>query len=323
MGSPKIAIGIVSYERADLTRRCIASVKACTPEGSYRIFLIDNGSRSAEAVAFLDSCLRAQDISLRILDKNHGPAYARNIILEMIGSSCPVVAFFDNDIVCLPGWAEAGLKGIDEGADLIQPKLLAGDGRTVERGPTRPRENPLAANPRYVGIGFAQTDPAVNKPGDAVIVGGTGIIRREVFDRIGRYDDRLHVGEDFDLSCRARDAGFSLRYVPDCVLIHDHVFELAYDQERGKAEKYLMAHVFYWRKHGKAILSPQYLHWYAWLHFHHEPMYMPAGSRWSSLGRRLRRRAARAVLMLCNQDHWVSSSAADGATERLAARLGI
>jgi GT2 family glycosyltransferase len=318
-----MAIGIVSYERADLTRRCVDSVRACTPEGTYRIFLVDNASRSAEAIAYLDSCRGDKEISLRILKKNHGPSYARNVILEMIGTSCKSVAFFDNDIVCLPGWSEAALKALDKGADLIQPKLLSGDGRTIERGPTELRKDSLAANPKYVGVGLAQTDPSVNTPADAVIVGGTGVIRRAIFDRIGGYDDQLHIGEDFDLSCRARKAGFSLRYAPDCVLIHDHVFQLTYEQERGKVEKYLTAHVFYWRKHGKAILSPQYLHWYGWLHFSHEPMYMPATNRWSSLGRRLRRRVARVALMLCHHDHWTSSSAADIATERLAAKLGV
>lgn len=319
----KIAIGIVSYERGELTRRCIESIRACTPEGTYHIYLVDNGSQSSDARVMLDWCRDGSDMTVRTLDKNYGPSYARNIILEMIEADFSIVAFFDNDIVCLPGWSNAAWRAVENGADLIQPKLLNGDGHTVERGPTKVRDNPLAANPHYLGIGLESADPIVNNPAEAVIVGTASIIRREVFDRIGEYDNRLHIGEDFDHSYRARAAGFSLRYVPDCVLIHDHGFDFTYDQERGRVVKYLNAHVFFWRKHHKALLSPQYVCWYSWLHFHNEPMYMESKNKWRTAHRRILRRFARSVCMFRYPDGWQSHSAANVATERLAAKLGV
>jgi GT2 family glycosyltransferase len=241
----------------------------------------------------------------------------------MIGRNSPLVAFFDNDIVALPGWDEAALRAIEHGSDLIQPKLLNNDGHTVERGPTIPRDNPLSANPEYLGIGMDSSADEVNNPSEAAIVGGTSVIRRNVFDRIGYYDDLLHIGEDFDYSYRARLAGFALSYVPDCVLIHDHGFDFSYDQERGKVEKYLRSHVFFWRKHQKALLSPQYLAWYSWLHFNNEPMYMPQQKRWKTMQRRLRRRFIRKWCMASHQNAWYSVNEANRATENLAKRLAI
>jgi GT2 family glycosyltransferase len=318
-----IAIGIVSFERGELTRRCIDSIRACTCHGTYHIFLVDNGSQTSSAKEALNWCQAFDDISVRVLDNNYGPAYARNIILEMIGANYSVVAFFDNDIVALLGWSEAALRAIEQGADLIQPKLLSSDGHTVERGPTQSRDNPLFANPEYMGIGLDASAPEVTTPSEAAIVGGTSVIRQSVFDRIGWYDDRLHIGEDFDYSYRARAAGFALRYVPDCVLIHDHRFDFSYDQERGQVEKYLRAHVFFWRKHQRALLSPQYLCWYGWLYFNHEPMYMPQQNKWKTIHRRLRRRLIRRWCMTHYQNAWHSADEAHKVTETLANRVGL
>jgi GT2 family glycosyltransferase len=318
-----IAIGIVSFERGDLTRRCIDSIRSCTCHGTYHIFLVDNRSQTASAKEVLNWCRIHDDISVRILESNYGPSYARNIIIEMIGANYPMVAFFDNDIVALPSWSEAALRAIEHGADLIQPKLLNADGYTVERGPTIPRDNPLSANPEFLGIGMDSSDQTVNTPSEAAIVGTASIIRREVFDRIGGYDDRLHIGEDFDHSYRAKKAGFVLRYIPDCALIHDHGFDFEYDQIRGSVEKYLRSHVFFWRKHQRALLSPQYLCWYGWLYFNNEPMYMPQQNKWKTMHRRLRRRLMMKWCMTHYQNAWNSVDEANKATEVLAMRLGL
>jgi GT2 family glycosyltransferase len=319
----QVAIGVVSYERAEVTRRCIESIASCTPAGRYHLYLVDNGSHSADAEKLLQWCQPQPEITVQVLDTNYGPAHARNCILQMIGTSADVIIFLDNDITALEGWLQAGLAALEAGADLVQPKLLQRDGRTVERGPTRVRADSLAANPEYLGIGLDTDDPLVNVAGGAAIVGGTCVVRRLVFELIGGYDVQLHIGEDFDLCYRARAAGLRLRYAPECALIHDHGFDLAYDQERGRLEKYLTAHVVFWRKHQKALLSPRYLHWYAWLQAHGEPMYMPLTQRWRTVARRLRRRWVRRWCMMRYPNHWRSLDRAEAATQTLAQRLGM
>ncbi len=289
----------------------------------YRIFLVDNGSPDAATRALLDRLDGSADIELFRLDENFGPARGRNIALAAMPAEFRYVATLDNDIVALPGWDRAALRAFESGADLIQPKLLEADGRTLERGPNRPNQSPLAANPAFFGRGLASEEPEVNRLEDAEIVGGTAIVKREVFDRIGLLDERLHIAEDFDFSFRARAAGFTLRYVPDCTLIHDHGFDFAYDQERGQTEKYLVAHVVFWRKWRKALLSPAYLAWYGWLHRHHEPMYLPANQRWIIAHRRLRRRLVRKWIMSRRANVWDTAEAAERETAAWARYLGM
>ena len=49
----QVAIGVVSFERAKVTRHCIEAIAACTPADRYRLYLVDNGSRSADVVQLL------------------------------------------------------------------------------------------------------------------------------------------------------------------------------------------------------------------------------------------------------------------------------
>ena len=317
----KFAIVIISYQRAALTERCIDSVRATTTL-PYRLFLVDNGSTDAATLALLDRLEGSRDIELFRLACNHGPAAGRNVALAAIPPEFGYVAMLDNDIVALPGWDHAAARAFAAGADLIQPKLLQADGLTLERGPNRANRSPLAANPEFIGCGRSANQPDLNLAEAAAIVGGTGIVKRDVFSQVGLFDERLHVAEDFDLSFRAGTAGFSLRYVPDCTLIHDHCFDFGYDQERGRPEKYLVAHVVVWRRWQKAVLSPAYLAWYGWLHRHQEPMYLPATQFWGIIHRRLRRRLVRKWIMSRHANDWTSTGSADRATEALARGFG-
>jgi GT2 family glycosyltransferase len=46
-------------------------------------------------------------------------------------------------------------------------------------------------------------------------------VRRDVFDRIGGFDESFRYGSDADFTWRANDAGLRVRYVPDAVVTHD------------------------------------------------------------------------------------------------------
>lgn len=322
MNPEPIALCIVAYQRGDVTERCIDSVRRSAAH-PYHIFLVDNASTERTACDLIDRLTQDPDIDVFRSTRNLGPSHGRNVALTSIPARFPYVALLDNDIVALPGWDLAAIAALKAGADLIQPKLLEADGRTLERGPNRPNQSPFAANPAFIGRRLPADAPEVNGDEEACIVGGTSIIKRSVFDKIGLFDERLHIGEDFDFSFRARAAGFSLRYAPNCTLIHDHGFDLAYDQVRGETIKYLSSHVIIWRRWRKAVLSPAYLAWYAWLHRHDEPMYLPQHPRWRIMHRRLLRRAAMHWIMSRYPNAWVCEEDAELATESLARRLGM
>ncbi len=57
--------------------------------------------------------------------------------------------------------------------------------------------------------------------GTSFVTGCSMMIRKSVFDRIGMLDDRYYLYlEDLDFCLRAKESGFSLRYVPSSILWH-------------------------------------------------------------------------------------------------------
>ena len=316
------AIGIISFERGLLTERCVESIQTVSTH-PYHIFLVDNGSKDRYTQNILNKFETYNNLTLIRLEKNYGPSYARNVILKIVQNEYLFFCMMDNDIIALVGWDEAFLNAMEMGADLIQPKLLNLDEETIERGPNKPRKENISAHPEFIGIGTLRNDPLVNHEESAHIVGTAAIIRFEVFNKIGSYDTSLHIGEDYDLSFRARKAGFKLRYVPKCELVHDHQYDYEYDLQRQDIYKLLCSHVNMWRKHQKVLYSPYYLQWFKWMYLHGEPMYMPEKVKLSSLYRRIRRRIIRKRCMNKFPNVWPSIGAARLETEKLAQILGL
>jgi hypothetical protein len=105
----------------------------------------------------------------------------------------------DADDVVAPGWL-AGLAGA-----LREHGLVGG---ALERS--------LLA-PRGIGRGL-DIAPAPDPRGRMRVIGGNCGFRREVFDRIGGFDEELRRGEDIDFGLRARLAGYDPHFVPEAIV---------------------------------------------------------------------------------------------------------
>jgi GT2 family glycosyltransferase len=116
----------------------------------------------------------------------------------------PVLAFCDSDCRPANDWLEQGLRSI-ETAD-----LAAGAIRLVTAG--RPTvwtvldADMFLDQERLVGRGLAVT--------------ANLFVRRELFERIGGFDDALHYGGDSDFVVRAGQAGGTLVFAPNAVVEH-------------------------------------------------------------------------------------------------------
>lgn len=308
-----LLVGVVAHERAEATAKCVESVLANT-SAPVRVVVADNGSRRPESLAVLEKLERTPSVEVIRLLENFGPSGGKNAILSRAAGE-PAIALLDNDTVVLPGWESAALTALAGGAGLVQPKLLTPDLLSVDRGPNRAKTDPLNANPDFPGRGAPRNDPSVSSPGPVAIV-GCGLASPEVFRKIGVFDTSLRVGEDYDLSIRAAKEGFRLVYEPGCEIVHNHAFDLAYDSSRGDVHVVLEAFVNFWGKHGKCLLCPRYLAWYAWLARNHEAMYLPPFSRRPVPVRRLRRRFFRARCMAQNPEKWAGPNDVQAAVQR-------
>ncbi|AYJ49047.1 mycofactocin system glycosyltransferase [Rhodococcus sp. P1Y] len=144
---------------------------------------------------------------------SRGPAAARNTGLR--SATTDFVAFLDSDVVPRKGWLEVMLGHFsDPAVALVAPRIVA----------LEPEGNALA---RYEharsSLDLGRKEAAV-RAGSSVsyVPSAAMLIRRQVAEECGGFDESMHVAEDVDLCWRLQEAGWRLRYEPVANVAHEH-----------------------------------------------------------------------------------------------------
>ncbi len=170
-------------------------------EDGLHIIVVDDGSTPP-----------VHDATIR-LDRNCGPATARNVALTSVTTE--FVAFVDADIdVGLDiTWLTALLSHFDD------PEVVA----VAPRVRSRPQRGVIGYHEHRNGALDLGPRPAVVRPGTRVsyVPAAALICRTEAVRAIGGFDEDLRTGEDVDLVWRLHDAGGTVRYDPSVEVQHE------------------------------------------------------------------------------------------------------
>jgi GT2 family glycosyltransferase len=213
-----VAVVIPSWNSLELLPRCLGSLPGQGAE--IELLVVDNGSTDG-SLAYLER----EGVPHVSLPANVGFAAAVNRGVGETGAAAVLV--LNADTVLEPGCAGRLLDALDADPSLggVQPRILqlggadeapvdarlysvgqalTGDGRAVELGAGE------AQRPRH--------DTAAEVFG---VCGAACLLRRELFDRLGGYDERYFAFyEDVDLNVRARIAGWRFAYAPRALVWH-------------------------------------------------------------------------------------------------------
>ncbi|MGV9746718.1 mycofactocin biosynthesis glycosyltransferase MftF [Rhodococcus zopfii] len=146
-------------------------------------------------------------------ETSRGPAAARNT--GMCAATTPFVAFLDSDVVPHIGWLEAILGHFtDPAVALVAPRIVALDPDSATLARYEHARSSLDLGRREAAV--VAGSPVAYVPSAAMIV------RRDVLDDLGGFDETMHVAEDVDLCWRLQQSGWRLRYEPVARVAHDH-----------------------------------------------------------------------------------------------------
>lgn len=211
-GTPLVSIVIPTRDRVDLLRVCVRSIEQRTDWTNWRLVIVDNGSVEEETLEYLAS-LRHEVVR----DPDYFN-YSRIINRGVRATDGEHVLFLNNDVeVVSPEWMTAMLEHSQRPeVGGVGARLLYPDGRPQHEG-VRIGGGILAGNIDHVG--YYNLGESIREV--SAVTAACMMMRREVFDRVGGFDERLRVAfNDVDLCLRIRKLGYSIIYQPLARLYH-------------------------------------------------------------------------------------------------------
>lgn len=186
----------------DIVARC---------EGTAGIVVVDDASDPPISTPNVPG---ASDLRMIRLDRNGGPAAARNAGVER--AQTLLVAFVDADVELAPGWL-AGLLGHfdDDRVGLVAPRVAGG--ASTSKGDRRVARYERDHSP--LDLGGAPGRIAVGTRVSYVPAAAL-VVRAAAWESIGGFDESLRCGEDVDLVWRLGAAGWRCRYDPSVTVHH-------------------------------------------------------------------------------------------------------
>jgi glycosyltransferase involved in cell wall biosynthesis len=210
--SAEVSIVVCTRDRPGELRRLLESLRMQESHYTREVLVVNNGP---------------SPIVGAIHEPRPGLSFARNTGIRSASGS--VIVFVDDDMIAPPGWL----------ATLLQPVLE--NGHAVSIGLTEPMKLETDAEQMfeaYGGHGYSNTARTFAAPWLAAQhwrlpmweVGplGNSAIRRDIFDRIGYFDEALGAGtpvgswEDFELTYRLLRSGETIHVEPRAQVRHAH-----------------------------------------------------------------------------------------------------
>ncbi len=210
---------LLSWNNLGILRRCVDSVLGRTRERS-RLIIVDNASSEQGLREYLSSLKGNGTVDVDVIFNRVNEGFARGMNRGLAASNAPFVCVMNNDLVVTDGWLTEMIKVAqsDTSIGLVNPSsnnfgLRPPKGISLERF----AEGLAGESGRWTEMNAC--------------VGFCMLIKKEVIDKIGRFDDEFGYAyfEDTDYSRRAQAAGYKCVLAKGCYVFH----------EEGKSGRFL------------------------------------------------------------------------------------
>jgi GT2 family glycosyltransferase len=223
---PDLTIVIVNWNGGQLLMRCLQSIRAHAGSNSIEVVVVDNdsadGSRETAAREF-------PEFTIFNSGSNLGFGRANNLARPYVGTA--LVLFLNPDTELMPGALDRAVRCLREHPDVgaLGCRMLEPDGTVQELG-LQWSMTPWTALMELLFVSSRTRQhlgrwlPAVDASNSCYVkklYGGFLLVRREVLDGAGWFDERYFMyAEDADLSRTIRAMGWQLYYCSEAVIVH-------------------------------------------------------------------------------------------------------
>ena len=195
---PILSVVVIGRNEGARLVRCLESIGQMSPlQGSIEVIYVDSGSTDGS----LERAAQFKVKVKRLESVNPCAAAGRNAGWRE--AKAPIIFFLDGDTVLEHNFVAATI------GELNDPKVAVVFGNRREIKPKASIYN------RLCDLDWIAPSGAVE------FCGGDALIRREVLERVGGYDERLIAGEEPEMCQRIRTLGFTILHVDRPMTGHD------------------------------------------------------------------------------------------------------
>lgn len=258
----RIAVVVPVYNAPDETAACLKSLRKTIDPRAARVLVINDGSADGRIAPLLQSYARAEGFEVLINEKNLG--YTRTINIGIRAAGEDDIVLLNSDTIVTPGWLD-GLVEAARRRDDVGTATAMGDNAGAFSFPVKDQ-----ANPKPESVSHAEHADAILRRTSTLapveVPTGSGFcmyIRREVFDRIGLFDEEAFprgYGEENDFCMRALKAGFRNVISPYAYVYHVRSASFGAEKEKlikGAVETVMRRHPDYAPLVKAAFASPE------------------------------------------------------------------
>lgn len=245
----EFSVIIAAYNRCNSLRRLLASIAENFDEreADYEVIVANNARNpkmAQEIAALTEEFRRAHGNRFRHIEEPlPGKCRAQNQAIRLARGE--VIAFFDDDVVVTPNWLPAAGRHFRETSD------QAMQGPVLIPPEWQDNETFLRTHHKFKTINFARYSRKLKHL--KTLTGANMAVRREVFSRIGFFNEDLGPGrsgisEDVEFAARLVRSGGFIGYEPDAAVYHEvdwdrltEEFFRARHRQQG-ASRYLYKH---------------------------------------------------------------------------------
>jgi len=197
------------WNNKELTSQCLDSVFENT-DCDYRVIIIDNASDES-TLAYLNDVKNSHPDKIALIRNQVNLGFTKAVNQGIANSSDGYVCILNNDVIVFSGWLSEMMRIAESSKDI---------------GIVNPSNNFGAKKPRDKTLEQYAKDKTDGKKGlwveTATPVGFCYLIKREVINRIGMFDERFNPGyfEDTEYALRARAAGYKAVFAKGAFVFH-------------------------------------------------------------------------------------------------------
>ncbi len=213
--TPFVSVLVLNWNGKRFLGPCLTSLiaDACS---HVELVVVDNGSTDGSV-----EYVREQFPRVRVIAHEKNLGFSRGYNAAVPAAKGIVAVLLNNDTEVERGWLAPLVDSL-----LADPQVGIATSKVLFYGTDRVNSAggflKLWTGGGELGFGEAGDQPPWNAPLDPFYASGAALaMKRELYQRLGGLDEIMFAyGEDFDLSWRARLAGYRVLYCPNSVVHH-------------------------------------------------------------------------------------------------------